>query len=198
MRRPTTACIHLSHSAVFFVISGFSLGADKGGYYHELFLRGKQFLAQLIAFRKIKGSMKPKTRAPNFFALPFLPGTNANPARVQPPPACTASANAPLFSSGNSRAMGTYAAFGLSQNDSLPQVYKLPTIKHELERELIEEIARTQSAIPDCRVTGLTSPRLLSSSFPTYTYLKMCTVNPASIEAFAREMIQRRTNYREY
>jgi hypothetical protein len=88
--------------------------------------------------------------------------------------------------------MGAYATFRLPQNGRLPQVYKLPTSKHELEREYLEQIARTQSTIPDYRVTGLTSPSLLSSSFTTNP---MFSVNTASMEAVAREMIQRR-NYR--
>jgi hypothetical protein len=53
------------------------LGIDKGGYYHELFLRGKQFLAQNIYRIKIKGMgprrPNPTANLPNLYSLPFLP-----------------------------------------------------------------------------------------------------------------------------
>ena len=55
---------------------GFS-GRDKGGYYHELFLRSKAFLAYRIPRTKLKNegarkSTSPETE-PNFYVLPFLP-----------------------------------------------------------------------------------------------------------------------------
>mmetsp|Transcript_21677 Transcript_21677/g.31058 ORF Transcript_21677/g.31058 Transcript_21677/m.31058 type:complete len:574 (-) Transcript_21677:133-1854(-) len=50
-------------------------GNDKGGYYHELFLRGKIFLANRIPRIKVKG---PKVKGvtcpetePNFYAIPY-------------------------------------------------------------------------------------------------------------------------------
>eukprot|EP00980_Cylindrotheca_fusiformis_P020273 scaffold7330_cov146-Cylindrotheca_fusiformis.AAC.12 len=51
-------------------------GRDKGGYYHELFLRGKVFLAQNIHRIKVKGT-KIRARSnpeqePNFYALPWV------------------------------------------------------------------------------------------------------------------------------
>jgi hypothetical protein len=59
-------------------------GLDKGGYYHELFLRGKVFLSLNIQRIKVKGT---KIRArlnpdqePNFYAMPFVlrNGNNAH------------------------------------------------------------------------------------------------------------------------
>mmetsp|Transcript_6770 Transcript_6770/g.8233 ORF Transcript_6770/g.8233 Transcript_6770/m.8233 type:complete len:414 (-) Transcript_6770:144-1385(-) len=49
-------------------------GQDKGGYYHEMFLRGKHFLAQRIQRMKVKGTgvrarSNPDTE-PNFYAMP--------------------------------------------------------------------------------------------------------------------------------
>jgi hypothetical protein len=51
-------------------------GQDKGGYYHEFFLRGKVFLSQNIQRVKVKGT-KIRARSnpeqePNFYALPWV------------------------------------------------------------------------------------------------------------------------------
>jgi hypothetical protein len=55
-------------------------GRDKGGYYHELFLRNKRFLSHRIQRIKIKGTgarkpSSPETE-PNFYNAPFLPSTS--------------------------------------------------------------------------------------------------------------------------
>jgi hypothetical protein len=55
-------------------------GRDKGGYYHELFLRSKRFLSHRIQRIKIKGTgarkpSSPETE-PNFYNAPFLPCTS--------------------------------------------------------------------------------------------------------------------------
>jgi hypothetical protein len=56
-------------------------GRDKVGYYHELFLRSKRFLAQRIQRIKIKGegARKPSSpeTEPNFYNVPYLPSTRA-------------------------------------------------------------------------------------------------------------------------
>lgn len=53
------------------------LGPDKTGYYHELFLRGKRFLATNIKRKTVKrkqsGKCKLTAKEPNFYLLPFLP-----------------------------------------------------------------------------------------------------------------------------
>jgi hypothetical protein len=55
-------------------------GRDKGGYYHELFLRSKRFLSYRIQRMKIKGTGARKPGSPetepNFYNAPFLPSTN--------------------------------------------------------------------------------------------------------------------------
>jgi hypothetical protein len=62
-------------------------GQDKGGYYHELFLRGKVFLSQNIQRVKVKGT-KIRARSnpeqePNFYALPWiLAQSNQQPAQT--------------------------------------------------------------------------------------------------------------------
>jgi hypothetical protein len=52
-------------------------GRDKGGYYHELFLRSKRFLSHRIHRVKIKGegARKPSSpeTEPNFYDAPYLP-----------------------------------------------------------------------------------------------------------------------------
>lgn len=60
-------------------------GRDKGGYYHELFLRGKPHLANKIPRTKLKNdgarkSTSPETE-PNFYGLPFLPDSVPNAAQ---------------------------------------------------------------------------------------------------------------------
>jgi len=61
---------------------GQTTGPDKGGYYHELFLRGKHFLAEGIQRTKIKGMGPRKPAAgeiqPDFYALPPLEDSNIN------------------------------------------------------------------------------------------------------------------------
>lgn len=54
-------------------------GPDKGGYYHELFLRGKEELCTRMVRTRIKGTRtkgasNPDTE-PNFYAMPSLEGT---------------------------------------------------------------------------------------------------------------------------
>jgi hypothetical protein len=55
-------------------------GRDKGGYYHELFLRSKRFLSHRIQRIKIKGTGTRKPGSPetepNFYNAPFLPSTS--------------------------------------------------------------------------------------------------------------------------
>ena len=58
-------------------------GRDKGAYYHELYLRGKPFLACWILPLKVKGT---KIRAfpspeiePNFYAMPYVNASNFSP-----------------------------------------------------------------------------------------------------------------------
>jgi hypothetical protein len=55
-------------------------GRDKGGYYHELFLRSKRFLSHRIQRMKIKGTGARKPGSPetepNFYNTAFLPSTS--------------------------------------------------------------------------------------------------------------------------
>jgi len=64
-------------------------GRDKSAYYHELFLRGRVFLAHSIQRIKVKGT-KIRARAnpdqePNFYDMPFVHGNSATlPEQGQP------------------------------------------------------------------------------------------------------------------
>ncbi|CAB9499087.1 shock factor protein 4 [Seminavis robusta] len=70
-----------------------SSGPDKGGYYHEMFLRGHPELATQIPRQKLKGKgpRKPATphNEPNFYTMPPvtapLPPQRAPPAAFPPP-----------------------------------------------------------------------------------------------------------------
>jgi hypothetical protein len=74
------------------------LGRDKGGYYHELFLRNKRFLAHRITKVKVKGTgtrkpSSPETE-PNFYAKLYSPDSLGGFGPSLPPlnAACCASA----------------------------------------------------------------------------------------------------------
>jgi hypothetical protein len=60
-------------------ISLLSTGLDKGGYYHEQFLRGRQDLAHRMRRTKIKGTQSDKSTGDDyntpkyFYKMPFLP-----------------------------------------------------------------------------------------------------------------------------
>lgn len=68
--------------------SRITAGKDKGGYYHEMFLRGKVFLCNRIVRKQIKGTgvrmaSNPDTE-PNFYAMPpVLPHGHQH--RAKPP-----------------------------------------------------------------------------------------------------------------
>jgi hypothetical protein len=63
-------------------------GCDKGGYYHELFMRGKLFLANRIKRSKVKGTKikavtSPETE-PDFYSMPSVVVTAMIPEVVSP------------------------------------------------------------------------------------------------------------------
>jgi HSF-type DNA-binding len=53
-------------------------GPDAGGYYHELFLRGREFLCQHLTRTKVKGTKfkaaSNPDHEPDFYHMPFLSG----------------------------------------------------------------------------------------------------------------------------
>ena len=72
-------------------------GLDKGGYYHEMFLRGKVSLAYDIHRRRVKGTgVRLPTNPddePNFYVLPPVVKDSMDPTVVPPLPAPTVDAN---------------------------------------------------------------------------------------------------------
>lgn len=56
-------------------------GKDRGGYYHELFLRGKQFLAHSIQRIKVKGTgvraRSNPDQEPDFWSMPWIESSGA-------------------------------------------------------------------------------------------------------------------------
>lgn len=68
-------------------------GRDRGGYYHELFLRSKVFLVQNIHRVKVKGT-KIRARSnpeqePNFYAMPYVESTSQQQQQQQQMSSCT-------------------------------------------------------------------------------------------------------------
>jgi hypothetical protein len=72
-------------------------GRDRGGYYHELFLKGKVFMAHSIQRIKVKGTgvraRSNPDQEPDFWAMPWVSDANVAPlqeqkmaAHVPPPP----------------------------------------------------------------------------------------------------------------
>lgn len=77
-------------------------GRDKNGYYHELFLRGKRFLAHRIPRCKLKGQgarkpTSPETE-PNFYLYSFLPSEQSNDRDGEVPQAAAAGMRLPSLS----------------------------------------------------------------------------------------------------
>lgn len=83
-------------------------GKDRGGYYHELFLRGKQFLAHSIQRIKVKGTgvraRSNPDQEPDFWSMPWV-GTGSSapssnfaqlPRKVAPPQAPSFPFNMPI------------------------------------------------------------------------------------------------------
>ena len=58
-----------------------TVGPDKGGYYHEMFLRGKQFLTKHIKRSKVKGTgprkSVPPELVPDLYAFPPIASASA-------------------------------------------------------------------------------------------------------------------------
>jgi hypothetical protein len=64
-------------------------GQDRGGYYHELFLRGKVFLAHSIQRIKVKGTgvraRSNPEQEPNFWVMPWIEDGNSSSQPMQAP-----------------------------------------------------------------------------------------------------------------
>jgi len=86
-------------------------GRDRGGYYHELFLRGKLFLANRIERNKVKGTKikgvtSPETE-PDFYSMPFvIVSATSSEKDVSSPPTTNSCEDVPM----PSRAMSSMMA----------------------------------------------------------------------------------------
>jgi hypothetical protein len=151
-----------SHSNIFISASllVYAAGHDKGGYYHELFLRNKRFLSYRIQRTKIKGTgarkpSSPETE-PSFYTIPYLPAT-----RVP-------SENAPVSSVGNMPPLGPNMPLGDVGLVSLQQLVAAS-------RELAVSILQQQLAPPPLFNT---STRLLVEAPPRQARLQRLRVVP--------------------
>lgn len=156
------------------------IGRDKGGYYHELFLRGKPHLVNKIPRTKLKNdgarkSTSPETE-PNFYALPFLPDCAPNVARPVlsaeserkiAPNAVSSSAQGTISDSIASSGCGTgggvldstYTLARLAQsanivrlNNNLEQLRNL-----DIYSRLLPSLSSSSSSIPTTLSTNATS-----------------------------------------
>lgn len=86
-KRNTVVVVATADSRLFAMSS--VAGPDTGGYYHELFLRGRPFLAKYIyRFKgRRRGLPKPPKNLPNLYAWPPLPHSDASGARSKIPAA---------------------------------------------------------------------------------------------------------------
>jgi hypothetical protein len=98
-------------------------GQDKGGYYHELFLRSKRFLSHRIQRIKIKGTGARKPGSPetepNFYIAPYLPSTSTPSKDAQASMVSNMMASGPNMHLGNGGSLSlqhllAFPAFGAS------------------------------------------------------------------------------------
>jgi hypothetical protein len=110
-------------------------GRDKGGYYHELFLRSKRFLSQRIQRIKIKGlgARKPSSpeTEPNFYNAAYLPSTR------------TPSKNPWIASVSNMAHMGPNMNVGTGGEGALQRLLAYPTVAASFQQQ-----QRAQLALP--------------------------------------------------
>jgi hypothetical protein len=120
---------HLS-TAASLLISLNLTGRDKGGYYHELFLRSKRFLSHRIQRMKIKGTGARKPGSPdtepNFYNAPFLPSTSVP------------SKSAQIAVVGGTMASGPNMYPGTGGAMSLRQVLSYPTFGASLSHQEVQ------------------------------------------------------------
>jgi hypothetical protein len=119
---------HLSTAASLFMLN--LTGRDKGGYYHELFLRSKRFLSHRIQRTKIKGTGARKPGSPDtepsFYNVPFLPSTSVP------------SKNTQVALVGGTMASGPNMFPGTGGAMSLQQVLSYPTFGASLSHQQVQ------------------------------------------------------------
>jgi hypothetical protein len=164
-------------------------GRDKGGYYHELFLRSKQFLAQRIQRIKIKGNgarkpSSPETE-PRFYRAPFLPSTKSE----------TPTRNNEV-SAGNMLPLGPSVNRGAGESVSLQQLLASPSLVAIIQRpqqQLLEHAERApfmlSSSAALLRNINEVQDRLrmanLQHEIDTFSRREQDAANPAMMLALA-------------
>jgi hypothetical protein len=134
-------------------------GRDKGGYYHELFLRSKRFLSYRIQRMKIKGTGARKPGSPDtepsFYNASFLPTTSVPGKNAQ------VSVVGGMMASGPNMYLGTGGAMSLQQvinypgfSASLPhqQVQFVPPPLFRSSASLLVEAQQNQAQLQQLRM----------------------------------------------
>lgn len=99
-----------------------TVGADRGGYYHELFVRGRPDLCRKMVRMRIKGTgvkpaYSPETE-PDFYSMAPCPEQNVEPGQVPPLPP----ASAPPSSMPSSIQFNATGTLPIAQMASSPQL----------------------------------------------------------------------------
>jgi hypothetical protein len=101
-------------------------GRDRAGYYHELFLRAKPFLAHNIQRLKVKGTgvraRSNPEQEPNFYSMPWVPTEGLSvPTSVMPLPGI--SSRPSVIVAPASSSMNPQSSFETSRKDDFDLVY---------------------------------------------------------------------------
>jgi hypothetical protein len=172
-------------------------GRDKGGYYHELFLRNKRFLSHRIQRIKIKGTGARKPGSPesepNFYIVPYLPSTiapskNAEVSMVSN--LMTSGPNMYLDTGGGSLSLQQVLAFP-AFSTSLPhhaQFAPLPLF-HTSANHLMDA-HQTQAHLQHLRMTRLREEMQVLSSFGPHHIPMVSDPQNVSIAAMAMALAQ--------
>jgi hypothetical protein len=149
-------------------------GRDKGGYYHELFLRSKRFLSHRIQRIKIKGAGARKPGSPetepNFYSAPFLPSTYFPSKNVQGYMANTMLASGPNMYLNNGGSLSLHQLLASPTfGSSLPQQAPLapPPLFHTSASRLMEA-HYTQAHLQRLRMVPFHPERQMGAGFGQY------------------------------
>jgi hypothetical protein len=151
-------------------------GRDKGGYYHELFLRSKQFLALRIQRVKIKGNgarkpSSPETE-PRFYKAPYLPSTKSEtPTRINE-----------VSSAGNMLALGPSVNRDAGESVSLQELLASLALVAYIQRPQQQLLEYAQLAPPLFR----SSAALVGDIQEVQDRLRMANLVHQEIDTFSR------------
>jgi hypothetical protein len=149
-------------------------GRDKGGYYHELFLRSKHFLSRRIQRMKIKGTGARKPGSPetepNFYIAPFLPSTSISNKNAQVSMIGGTMASGPNMFPGTGGAMSlqqllAFPAFGASLQHHQAQLAPPPLFQTSANYLMEARQAQAQAHLQHLRVACLREEMQVLASF---------------------------------